>query len=67
MVVSMWKSTHIAEINALLITGTIVFVFGLVFGFVTDNPLTARIPSIGDFAAMYMVKIWRSPVWESGK
>ncbi len=44
------------EINLFLIVGVLVFVFGLLFKFVTDNPLTALIPSFSAFCFLFLIK-----------
>ena len=43
------------EINAFLLTGILVFILGLVFKFITDNPLTAIIPSAAALVALLLV------------
>ena len=45
LLVSMFLKLKTADINIFLIAGMIVFILGLVLKFVTDNPLTALIPS----------------------
>src|SRR3989344_4081289 len=47
------------EINAFLIVGTIIFVLGLIFKFVTDNPLTSLIPSGSALIALLVVRIYQ--------
>lgn len=47
------------EINAFLFVGTIVFILGLVFKFVTDNPLTSLIPSGTALAALLLIRAYR--------
>ena len=47
------------EINAFLIVGTIIFVLGLIFKFVTDNPLTSLIPSGSALIALLVVRVYQ--------
>jgi Na+/proline symporter len=47
------------EINAFLLTGTLVFVLGLIFKFVTDNPLTAIIPSTAAFGVLLLIMVYQ--------
>jgi len=47
------------EINTFLLTGTLVFVLGLIFKFVTDNPLTAIIPSAVAFGVLLLVMTYQ--------
>jgi SSS family solute:Na+ symporter len=55
-VFSFFNFVNKTEVNILLIVGTITFVAGLIFNFVTSNPLTALIPSGAGifFAVLYM-------------
>lgn len=48
------------EINVFLLGGTIAFVLGLAFKFVTDNPLTALIPSGVGLAAFLVFRVTMS-------
>jgi len=57
VIVSFFRSIQRYEINTLLITGILVFIGGLIFGFVTDNPLTALIPSGVGLLAMLVVSL----------
>lgn len=50
------------EINSFLVSGTVVFVLGLIFGFVTDNPLTSMIPTAGAFGVLIVVMLFRKLV-----
>ncbi len=48
-----------SQINTFLLTGVIVFVVGLIFKFVTDNPLTAIIPSAVAFVALLSIMAYK--------
>lgn len=47
------------EINTFLVAGTIIFVLGLVFKFVTDNPITSMIPTVTAFVALIMAMLFK--------
>lgn len=59
LLVSLLFKPNAFEINTFLSVGTIVFVLGLVFKFVTDNPLTSLIPSGGAAAVLLLVRGYR--------
>ena len=52
LLVSMFLKLKTADINIFLITGMLVFAAGLILKFVTDNPLTALIPSIAGMVVL---------------
>jgi len=47
------------EINAFLITGTIVFILGLVFKYITDNPLTSLVPTVTALVVLVVMMVFR--------
>lgn len=47
------------EINTFLIVGSAVFILGLIFKFVTDNPLTSLIPSGAALIALLLVRSYQ--------
>lgn len=53
------------EINTFLVAGTVVFILGLVFKFVTDNPITSMIPTAAAFAALILTMLFRKLVLRS--
>lgn len=57
-----FSKTDTMEINALLIVGTIIYVLGLIFKFVTDNPLTSLIPSVGGVIAFLILRVYRKTI-----
>lgn len=51
--------TDAMEINAFLVIGTVIYISGLIFAFVTDNPLTSLIPSFGGIIAFLILRMFR--------
>ena len=51
--------TDAMEINAFLVVGTIIYILGLILKFVTDNPLTSLIPSVGGVIAFLILRAYR--------
>jgi len=47
------------EIHVFLVTGTIVFILGLVFRFITDNPLTSLIPTATALTVLIVMMLFR--------
>lgn len=59
LLVSLLLRPNALEMGVFLALGTLVFVSGLVFNFVTDNPLTSLIPSGAALAAVLAMMIFR--------
>lgn len=59
LLVSMFFKLKTADINIFLIVGMITFISGLVLRFITDNPLTAIIPTAISLIALYIVLAYR--------
>ena len=57
-----FSKTDAIEINIFLAVGTITYILGLIFKFVTDNPLTSLIPSVGGFIAFLILKTYRKTI-----
>jgi Na+/proline symporter len=57
-----FRKTDATEINAFLIVGTLIYTSGLIFKFVTDNPLTSLIPSAGGMMAFLLLRAYRKTV-----
>jgi Na+/proline symporter len=51
-----FKKTDAKEINIYLVVATLIYISGLIFGFVTEDPLTSLIPSAGGVAAFLILK-----------
>lgn len=47
------------EMNSFLFVGTLIFVLGLVFKYVTDNPLTSLIPSAAALIVILIIRLYR--------
>jgi len=62
LIVSFLFKPNAFEINTFLIIGTIVFVLGLIFKFVTDNPITSLIPSGVALIALLLVRMYQKLV-----
>lgn len=45
-----------SEINTFLLVGVITFIFGMIFDFITDNPLTSLIPSAAGLVAFLVFR-----------
>jgi Na+/proline symporter len=58
-----FSKTDAIEINAFLIVGSIIYLSGLIFKFVTDNPLTSLIPSVGRVIAFLIVRAYRKTTY----
>ncbi len=54
-----FRKTDAMEINVFLVIGTIIYVAGLILGFVTEDPLTSLIPSAGGVAAFLVLRAYR--------
>ncbi|MBI1960954.1 MAG: hypothetical protein HYS43_01640 [Candidatus Liptonbacteria bacterium] len=54
----LWKITAF-EMNTFLVVGTAAFILGLMFGFVTSDPLTSLIPSAAGFCAFVAAIVYR--------
>lgn len=59
LLVSMFFKLKTADINIFLIVGMITFISGLVSRFITDNPLTAIIPTAISLIALCIVLAYR--------
>jgi len=59
LLVSVLFKLDIFEINTFLLTGTLVFILGLIFKFVTDNPLTSMIPTAVAFVVLILMMVLR--------
>lgn len=59
LLVSMFFKLKTADINIFLIVGMITFISGLVLRFITDNPLTAIIPTAISLIALCIVLAYR--------
>jgi FtsH-binding integral membrane protein len=57
-----FSRTDTMEINALLIVGAVIYILGLIFKFVTDNPLTSLIPSAGGVIAFLILRVYRKTI-----
>jgi predicted benzoate:H+ symporter BenE len=57
-----FRKTDAAEINTFLVAGTILYISGLIFKFVTDNPLTSLIPSAGGLMAFLLLRFYRKAI-----
>lgn len=54
-----FSRTDATEINTFLAVGTIIYILGLFLKFVTDNPLTSLIPSVGGLLVFLVLKVFR--------
>jgi Na+/proline symporter len=54
--------TDAMEINVFLVVGTIIYISGLIFTFVTDNPLTSLIPSFVGVMAFLILRTYRKAI-----
>jgi len=57
-----FSKTDTMETNTFLAVGTVIYISGLIFKFVTDNPLTSLIPSVGGFIAFLILKTYRKTI-----
>jgi hypothetical protein len=57
LLVSLIVKLRSIEINVFLIAGIVTFILGLLFKFVTDNPLTSLVPSAVGLGAFVLIRI----------
>jgi len=54
-----FAKTQPIEMNSFLAVGALAYVLGLILKFVTENPLTSLIPSLGGLVAFLLLKAFR--------
>lgn len=59
LLVSFFLKPNTVEMNTFLVVGTVVFIAGLIWKFVTDDPLTSLIPSGAALLALLILKTYR--------
>jgi Na+/proline symporter len=54
-----FNKTEPKEMNTFLSVGALIYILGLILNFVTENPLTSLIPSVGGLVAFLLLKSFR--------